>query len=434
MPLTNVEIQNAKGRAKPYKLSDGGWLYLVVNPSGSKLWRMAYRFDGKEKTLSLGAYPQLALKDARSKRDEAKALLSSGTDPSEQRKQDKLTRAATAATIFKGLAAEYQDKLKREGRAPATLNKLEWLISLVLPKLGERPINLISTAEILAALKPVEIRGNLETAQRLRATVGAVMRYAIATGRADNDPTAALKGALVAPKAKHRAAITDPVALGAFLRAVDAFDGQPETVAALKLLPLVFTRPGELRLAEWREFDLEKAVWTIPAARTKIRREHQVPLPRQALDILTQLKEITGGGRLVFPGIRSKERPISENTLNASMRRMGFKQDEVSAHGFRATASTLLNESGKFSADAIERALAHQDPDPVRRAYARGAYWAERVEMAQWWADYLDTLKAGGQVIELRENMLPNQSILRRNGVTDVTSTTYTRNRTRNRP
>ncbi len=196
---------------------------------------------------------------------------------------------------------------------------------------------------------------------------------------------------------KHRAAITDPVALGAFLRAVDVFDGQPTTLAALKLLPLVFTRPGELRMAEWSEFDLEKALWTVPAKRTKMRREHLVPLPRQALAILAALKPITGCGRLLFPSTRSIERPISENTLNAAMRRMDYSQDEVSAHGFRATASTLLNESGKFSVDAIERALAHQDPDPVRRAYARGAFWAERVEMAQWWADYLDMLKVGGE-------------------------------------
>jgi len=290
----------------------------------------------------------------------------------------------TTATTFEKVATDYQDKLKREGRAAATLTKTEWLLSLVMPKLGARPIGQITAAEILSVLKPVETRGNLETAKRLRATVGAIFRYAIATARAESDPTAALKGALVAPKTKHRAAITDPVALGAFLRNVDAFDGQPETVAALKLLPLVFSRPGELRLAEWSEFDLEKRVWTIPATRTKMRREHQAPLPRQALAVLAGLKEITGDGRLVFPGIRSIERPISENTLNASMRRMGFKQDEVSAHGFRATASTLLNESGKFSADAIERALAHQDPDPVRRAYARGAFWKERVEMAEW--------------------------------------------------
>ncbi|MGO9945164.1 MAG: tyrosine-type recombinase/integrase [Rhodoblastus sp.] len=300
------------------------------------------------------------------------------------------------------MSSDYQDKLKREGKAPATLDKLEWLLSLVLPKMGARPIGEITAAEVLSILKPVEKRGNLETAKRLRGTIGQVFRYAIATARAETDPTVALRGALVAPKAKHRAAITDPVKLGAFLRAVDAFDGQPETIAALKLLPLVFTRPGELRLAEWSEFDLEKAIWTIPAVRTKMRREHQVPLPRQALALLTNLKEVTGGGRLAFPGIRSVERPISENTLNASMRRMGFKQDEVSAHGFRATASTLLNESGKFSADAIERALAHQDPDPVRRAYARGAFWTERIEMAQWWADHLDMLKSGGQIINLR--------------------------------
>jgi integrase len=402
MALTNVEIRNAKPRSKPYKMSDGGWLFLLVNPGGSKLWRIAYRFGGHEKSLSLGAYPDVSLQDARGKRDEARALLKSGVDPSQQRKTEKLATEIFNGTTFKGVAQDYLDKLKREGRAPATLDKAEWLLSLVLPKLGERPIGRITAAEILSVLKPVETRGNLETAKRLRAIVGAICRFAVATARLDNDPTPALKGALVAPKAKHRAAITNPVALGAFLRAVDAFDGQPETVAALKLLPLVFTRPGELRMAEWSEFDLDKRVWTIPATRTKMRREHLVPLPSQALAVLVDLKATTGQGRLVFPGIRSKERPISENTLNASMRRMGFNQDEVSAHGFRATASTLLNESGKFNPDAIERALAHQDPDPVRRAYARGAYWAERVEMAQWWGDYLETLKAGGQVINLR--------------------------------
>jgi len=402
MPLTAVEVKNAESREKPYKLADGGRMHLLVTPAGSKLWRLAYRFGGKEKLLALGVYPEVALKDARAKRDEAKALLADGVDPGAKRKLDKLTKDISNATTFKALADEYQDKLRREGRAVATLEKNEWLYSQMLPKLGERPISELSATEILSVLRPVEKRGNLETAKRLRMKIGEVIRFAIATGRAVNDPTPSLKGALVGPKAKHRAAITDPIALGAFLRAVEAFDGQPETVAALKILPMVFTRPGELRLAEWREFDLNKAIWTIPASRTKMRREHQVPLPRQALAILAALKEITGGGRLVFPGIRSVERPISENTLNASMRRMGFKQDEVSAHGFRATASTLLNESGKFSADAIERALAHQDPDPIRRAYARGAFWAERVEMAQWWADHLDTLKTEGQVLVYR--------------------------------
>jgi len=201
---------------------------------------------------------------------------------------------------------------------------------------------------------------------------------------------------------KHRPAIIDPAELGAFLRTVDGFNGQPETLAALRLLPLVFTRPGELRMAEWAEFDLAKAVWTIPASRTKMRREHQVPLSRQALAILSELRALTGSRRLVFPGLRSPENPISENTLNSALRRLGYSHDELTAHGFRATASTLLNESGKFSADAIERALAHQDPDPVRRAYARGVFWKERVEMAEWWADYLDRLKAGGEVVPMK--------------------------------
>ena len=402
MALTDVEIRNAKPGPRLVKLSDGGWLFLVINPNGSKFWRMAYRFEGKEKTLSLGQYPQLALKDARTKRNEAKALLASGIDPSQQRKQEKIARALSNATTFRGLADEYRERLRREGRAPATLAKVDWLLSLVLPKLGDRPIGQISAAEVLAVLKPVETRGNLESAKRLRATIGAVFRYAIATSRAENDPTIALKGALLPPKVTHRPAITDPIALGGFLRAIDSFDGQPETLAALKLLPLVFTRPGELRMAEWTEFNLAAAAWTIPASRTKMRREHQVPLARQSLAVLNGLKPLTGAGRLLFPGIRTVERPISENTLNAALRRLGYAADEVCSHGFRATASTLLNESGKFSPDAIERALAHQDPDAVRRAYARSAYWKERVEMAQWWADYLDALKDGAKVINLR--------------------------------
>jgi len=402
MALTNIEIQAAKGREKPYKLSDGGWLYLVVNPSGSKLWRMAYRFADKEKLLSLGPYPQVSLKDAREQRDQAKAALAAGIDPGEQKRLAKLAGEEANAATFKLLAAEYCEKLRREDRASNTVAKKEWQLSLVMGRLGARPIGQITSAEVLAALRPIEARGRLETVNRLRGTIGAVFRYAIATARAENDPTIALKGALVSAKAKHRAAITDPAELGGFLRALDGYEGQDTTLAALRLLPLVFTRPGELRLAEWAEFDLDKAIWTIPASRTKMRREHQVPLSRQALAILSDLRAITGTRRLVFPGLRTADRPISENTMNAAMRRLGYAQDQVTAHGFRATASTLLNESGKFSADAIERALAHQDPDPVRRAYARGAFWKERVEMAQWWADYLDRLKVGGEVVSLR--------------------------------
>lgn len=400
MPLTDIEVRTAKPGPKPYKLSDGGWLYLLVNPTGSKLWRIAYRIDGKEKLLSLGAYPSVTLKEARAKRDEAKALISQGMDPSHQRRIEKLTRAISNATTFKLVADEYVGKQKREGRALNTLNKIEWLLSLATPKIGDRPISELSPAEVLAVLKAVEARGNYETAKRLRATIGAVCRFAIATARASNDPTSALKGALLSPKVKHRPAITDPAALGELLRAIDGFSGQPATVAALKLLPHVFTRPGELRMAEWAEFDLDNAIWKVPARRTKMRREHLVPLSRQALDLLEALRPITGEGRLVFPGTRTVQRPISENTLNAALRRLGYTTDEVTSHGFRATASTLLNESGKFSPDAIERALAHQDADAVRRAYARGAYWAERVRMAQWWSDYLDGLKNGAKMID----------------------------------
>jgi integrase len=254
---------------------------------------------------------------------------------------------------------------------------------------------------VLAALQKVERRGRHETARRLRSTIGSVFRYAVATARADNDPTFALRGALTTPVVKPRAAVTDPRAFGALLRAIDGFDGQPTTHAALKLMTLLFPRPGELRMAEWSEFDLDDAVWTIPATRTKMRRAHRVPLSRQAVAILKALGEVTGNGRLVFPCVRTVARPISENTLNAALRRLGYSKDQATAHGFRATASTLLNESGKWNADAIERQLAHVENNDVRRAYARGEHWDERVQMMAWWADYLDSLKVVGKVIPM---------------------------------
>ncbi len=403
MALTDVAIRTAKPTNALQKISDGEGLQLWIQPNGSKLWRMAYRFAGKQKSLAFGTYPTVSLADARKRRDEAKALLASGIDPSQQKRLDKVTKAISHATTFRVVADEYLDKQKREGRSESTLAKNRYLLEQAFPALGERPIAEIKAAEVLAILKHLERRGTLETAKRVRATIGAVIRYAIATARAESDPTTALAGAIVAPKVKHRAAILDPVALGAFLRAVDQFDGQPTTVAALRLLPMVFTRPGELRMAEWREFDLEAARWVIPAKRTKMRREHEVPLATQAIAILKDLHALTGKGRLVFSGLRTVERPISENTLNASMRRMGYSNETVTAHGFRATASTLLNQSGKFSPDAIERALAHQDPDSVRRAYNRGAYWNDRVDMAQWWADYLEQLRKGADVLEFRQ-------------------------------
>lgn len=407
MPLSDVAIRSAKSAATVQKLSDGGGLQLWLMPNGAKLWRLAYRFAGKQKKLAIGPYPAIGLSEARAKRQEAKAHLIAGRDPSIQKQADKAQALEVQGQTFAKVAAELLDKKRREGKAANTLSKLEWLHGLANVAIGDRPVSEVTAAEVLSALRKVEGKGRLETAKRLRAVIGEVFRYAIATARAENDPTFALRGALSAPVVKHRAAITDPVQLGGLMRAIDGFRGQPSTNAALKLMAYLFPRPGELRMAEWREFDLEKAVWTIPAARAKMRREHRVPLPQQVHAILKELQAITGAGRLVFPGYgisggqgrKVEQRPISENTLNGALRRMGFAQDEMSSHGFRAAASTLLNESGKFSADAIERALAHQDPDAVRRAYARGEHWQERVTMAQWWADQLDAWRDGGKVL-----------------------------------
>lgn len=403
MPLTDMRIRSAKPAAKLQKLSDGGGLqlWLMPEPSASKLWRLAYRFDGKQKTVAIGPYPLIGLADARAKRDELRRIILDGRDPGEERKRAKLTKAISDANTFDALADELLDRKRREERAAATLAKTEWLLGFAREALGPRPIVEISAAEILAVLRTVEKRGRLESARRLRSVIGEVFRLAIATARAANDPTIALRGALIAPKVKHRAAILEPKALGGLLRAIDGFQGQPTTIAALKLMALLFPRPGELRMAEWSEFDLAAAVWTIPASRTKTRREHRVPLPPQALAILEELRTITGRGKLAFPGygVGSRagkpieQRPISENTMVAALRRMGFEADVMSAHGFRATASTLLNESGLWSPDSIERALAHVERDDVRRAYARGAYWEERVRMAAWWAEYLDGLR-----------------------------------------
>jgi integrase len=353
---------------------------------------LAYRFGGKQKLLALGAYPIVTLVDAREARDAARKLLLAGIDPSEDKKQRKVLQYGSGDS-FRAIAEEYVAKLKREGRAETTIIKIEWLLSFAYPTLGTRSIKDIDAPSVLRVLREVEIRGRYETARRLRSTIGSVFRYAIATARAQNDPTFALQGALTTPTVTPRAAITEPKAFGAMLRAIDAFDGQPATRAALQLMALLFPRPGELRAAEWSEFDFDKAVWTIPAGRMKMRRPHQSPLSRQAIEVLRDLEVITGRSALLFPGIRTPKRPISDNTLNAALRRLGYGKDEATAHGFRATASSLLNECGKWHSDAIERQLAHVENNDVRRAYARGEYWQERVEMMQWWADYLVKLR-----------------------------------------
>ncbi len=401
MPLSDVAIRAAKPSSGIVKLSDGGGLQLWIMPNGSKLWRVAYRFDGKQRLLALGSYPAVSLATARDKRDAARSLLASGIDPMDQKRRDEQASEQSRSNTFSKLAAELLDKKRREGKANNTIGKREWLYGFAANELGDRPIREISAADVLAVLKKVEGKGLIDTAHRLRAGIGEVFRYAIATQRAENDPTYALRGALQSLKPKHRAAVTDAKQFGALLRAIAVFEGQPTTNAALQLMAYLFPRPGELRLAEWREFDWEHAVWTIPASRMKMRREHRVPLPTQAIAILKDLQRITGDRALVFPGLRSPLRAISENTLNAALRRMGYSQDEMTAHGFRAAASTLLNESGKWSVDSIERALAHQDGDAVRRAYARGEHWQERVAMLQWWADYCDGLRDGAKIIPL---------------------------------
>jgi len=402
MALTDVQVRNARPRERVFKISDGGGLFLMVNPSGSKLWRLAYRFAGKQKTLAIGSYPVVTLQAARDERTEAKRLLLEGTDPSEAKKAEKRQRRIAAGNTFQAVADEYVEKLTKEGRSPRTISKIEWLLGIAYPYIGRRPVAEISSAEVLDVLRHVEKRGRLESARRLRSTIGSVFRYAIATARAENDPSVALRGALITPKVTHRAAVTERKPLGGLLRAIDGFDGQPTTRAALQLMAYLFPRPGELRAAEWSEIDFDAAVWAIPASRTKMRREHRVPLPSQALAILRGLHELTGGGALLFPSVRSAHRCMSENTLNAALRRMGYAKDEATAHGFRATASTLLNESGLWSPDVIERQLAHVEQNEIRRAYSRADYWDERARMMAWWADFLDAAKAEGNVLPLR--------------------------------
>jgi integrase len=301
---------------------------------------------------------------------------------------------------FRAVAEEWLDKAGREGRAEVTLGKLKWLLDFAHPIIGERKIGDIKAPELLAVLRAVEKRGHYETARRLRSTCGQVFRYAIATGRADRDISADLRGAITVPKVTHRAAITDPVEAGVLLRAIDAYSGYPVTHAALRLAPHVFVRPGELRHAEWAEFDLTKNVWTIPAEKTKMRVAHRVPLTRQVLAILEELRDISGNRRYLFPAQGKRDRPMCENTINLALRRMGFDSKTMTAHGFRAMASTLLNEQSHWNPDAIERQLGHAESDEVRRAYARGEHWDERIRMMESWSDYLDQLRSGAKILQ----------------------------------
>jgi integrase len=312
----------------------------------------------------------------------------------------KRSRRLAGGNSFGEVAEEFLGKQRREGRSEATLSKNRWLLEPAFTAFGDRPIGEVTAPELLHALRKFELRGRYESARRLRTIAGMIFRYAIATGRATRDIALDLRGALTSPKVTHRAAITDPKELGALVRAIEGYTGQPTTRLALQIYALLFVRPGELRLARWREIDFEKAVWTVPAETMKMKRPHRVPLSRQAITILRELHAMTGQGEFVFPAVNSFRRPMSNNTLNAALRRMGYGKDEISVSGFRATASTLLNEMGRWNPDAIERQLAHMEENDVRRAYMHAAeFWTERVEMMQVWADYLDQLRYGSPVV-----------------------------------
>jgi integrase len=400
MALTDTAIRNAKPKDRPYKMGDALGLFLLVQPSGGKLWRLKYRLAGKEKKLGLGTYPATGLADARAARDEARNLLATGGNPSLEKQRVKQRAHMNASNLFDDIAREYIAKRAAEGWAIRTAEKARYHLILLSTGIGRFPVTEIQPADVLAVLKRVEAKGNLETARRMLQFAGAVLRYAVATARLASDPTRDLRGALIAPRVKHHGALLKPVEVGGLLRAIDGYDGHYITRAALQISPHVFVRPGELRHATWQEVDLEAAVWTIPAEKMKMRREHHVPLSCQAVTILQSLKSAQGERTgLIFPSIRSTARPMSENTVNAALRRLGYTTDQMTAHGFRSTASTLLNESGKWSADAIERALAHGDANQIRGSYNRGEFWDERVRMAQWWSDYLDTLRMGAEIV-----------------------------------
>lgn len=407
MALTTTAINAAKPTAKVRKLSDGGGLQLWIMPNGSKLWRYAYRFDGRQKLLALGPYtnatvpnrPVIGLAAARELRDDARRKLAFGIDPGQQKAIEQAEKtaeekaaAAAQANTFCVIAGELIAKLEREGKADVTISKRRWLLEKAFPKLGDKAIRDISAADVLAVLREVENDGRYETAIRLRSTIGAVFRYAIASARAENDPTFPLRGALTTPTVKHQSAIVEPKRIGALMRAIDGYN-RTATRVALQLLALTAVRPGELRAARWEEFDLEGAFWTIPAQRMKMRKTHKLPLAPRSVDLLRGLQEQSGAAGLLFPSLKRPDVAISENTLNQALVRLGFGGEMVS-HGFRAMFSSQANEHSPFSADAIELSLGHAiGGGAVRRAYGRHELLDERRALACWWADRLDMLR-----------------------------------------
>jgi len=397
-PLSEVSVRTAKPKDNEYKIFDGGGLFILITPSGGKLWYFKYRFGEKERKLAFGPYPEISLADARARRDEARGQVAHGIDPSAVRKAQKQAGAEETET-FEVIAREWHTKFIKtwsEGHAATNMRRMELDL---FPWIGARPIAIIKAPELLAVLRRVESRGALEAAHRIRTIAGQIFRYAVATGRAERDPSADLRGALPQPPRRNLAAITDPKEVAPLLRAIDGYQGHYVVKCAFRLAPLFFVRPGELRHAEWAEVDLDEAVWNIPASKMKMHLPHIVPLCKQAVEILRELKELTGESRYVFPSGRSFARPMSENAILAALRRMGYDKDTMTGHGFRAMARTILDEVLHIRPDFIEHQLAHAVRDPNGRAYNRTAHLVERQKMMQQWADYLDELKAGAVVI-----------------------------------
>jgi integrase len=394
--LTNIAIKNAKPGPKPQRLFDGNGLYLEISPAGGKLWRLKYRFGGKEKRLALGAYPIITLAEARERRDEARKLLAYGTDPAVPKKEAKAEQLATKET-FELIAEEWFAKHRHTWAENTGETIISRLRKDIFPFIGARAIREITAPDLLAVIRRIESRGAVETARRDLQKCGQIFRYAVATGRAERDIAADLQGAIAPPKKRHFASIHEPSEIGALLRAIDGYKGSLITRCALKIAPLTFVRPGELRHAEWTEIDLEKAEWRIPAARMKMREKHIMPLSRQAVEVLNELHPLTGAGLYVFPGERSRSRPMSENTVLAALRRLGYEKGEMTGHGFRSMASTILHEQG-WPSEVIERQLAHGDRNKIRASYNFAQHLPDRRRMMQAWADYLETLRAVSKV------------------------------------
>jgi integrase len=402
MALTDTRIRKVKSREKSFKLADGRGLFLVVQPNSSKYWRFRYWFGGKEKLLAIGVYPEVTLAGARKKRDEALQMLADDTDPGMAKQLKKRAQRLVPENSFETVAREWHIKFSSKWTAEHGAKIIHRLETDIFPWLGHRPINEITAPELLIVLRRVENRGAVETAHRLCQYCGKIFRYSIATGRADRDVSADLRGAIPPVKKRHHASITDPQAIGGLLRAIKGYNGNLITRCALQLAPLTFVRAGELRKAEWSEFNFEAAEWKIAAHKMKMRTVHIVPLSAQAITILREIKALTGDGKYVFPSLRSPSRPMSENTVLGALRRLGYAKDEMTGHGFRSMASTLLNEQG-WNRDAIERQLSHAERDSIRAAYNYAEYLPERRKMMQHWADYLDSLAKSHNNMSIQE-------------------------------